>query len=699
MTVGRRVASVSFVFDPEAFPGADYTARSLAVERVDEQARYPFEALEARRAGGSTYREDGVEVMGDAVYCAGHTILEDGRLFYVGGARYAYMSEPYEHEWGLDYARTFDPGSLSFSMVGTPDGEPYTMPLGRSWYPTAGRLPDGRVLVTGAYTDYSTDKCLGRACLNPQVNIYDPTKVGNPWSEFINKSMIGDEVLSYINPGIREYTRVFVLPTPVTRAGHERQVLMMGKAGKVVLLNIEDGTPMEERLHFPPNGTRPGGGSDESGAVPLLTNGGEIMITGGYSGEPGSPQRIDVYDVLRDQWRSYDTGIRRAVPATLLLPDGRVLLMSGENGNINQVKHATSDAQEDPRYPQIFDPEEQEPSRAVVTEHARSVAYRGYHNMAALLKDGRILVGGGFEQHGDVGCENPNLHIYSPSYLRNLNDRLVIDGADTTHTLDFNASPDADKHTMDISYTFSRFPLDASKGVALLASQAFTHSYGENQRYVRLKVLSSSTDGSRGSITAELPHYPVIFPGQYLLFLTNTDGAPSVARHVVLKRSSAPVPPARPTPHKHPATAATTTPRTSAPSSAPNGTAATPSATVPAGGAPTPVPPGDSALPRLEVPLCSQGNTSVTEFGVLVDDAARPGNDPQPMRLEVCVEVREAAGRTTTPHPAGAGDDSDSRHEHRARGARAVVAAPWHHALPAPNDVFFNLWWSVDAGV
>ena len=39
-----------------------------------------------------------------------------------------------------------------------------------------------------------------------------------------------------------------------------------------------------------------------------------------------------------------------------------------------------------------------------------------------------------------------------------------------------------------IRYTFSRFPLDASKGVALLASQAFTHSYGENQRYVRLKV-------------------------------------------------------------------------------------------------------------------------------------------------------------------------------------------------------------------
>ena len=49
---------------------------------------------------------------------------------------------------------------------------------GRAWYPTAGRLPDGRVLVTGAFTDYATDFCIGNGnffspdgnhCLNPQV--------------------------------------------------------------------------------------------------------------------------------------------------------------------------------------------------------------------------------------------------------------------------------------------------------------------------------------------------------------------------------------------------------------------------------------------------------------------------------------------------------------------------------------------------
>jgi len=41
-------------------------------------------------------------------------------------------------------------------------------------YPTACRLVDGRVLITGAYSAYGTDACVGVACLNPQMNTFDP---------------------------------------------------------------------------------------------------------------------------------------------------------------------------------------------------------------------------------------------------------------------------------------------------------------------------------------------------------------------------------------------------------------------------------------------------------------------------------------------------------------------------------------------
>ena len=101
-------------------------------------------------------KEDGQLVDGDSIYCAGHTTLDDGRIFYIGGARYAFMSQDREHEWGLDYGRLYDPKLNRFMSMFQ-----YKMPLGRSWYPTASRLADGRVLVTGAFTDYSTGNCLG----------------------------------------------------------------------------------------------------------------------------------------------------------------------------------------------------------------------------------------------------------------------------------------------------------------------------------------------------------------------------------------------------------------------------------------------------------------------------------------------------------------------------------------------------------
>ena len=67
------------------------------------------------------------------------------------------MSSPFEYEWGIDYARLYSPQTRSFKRV------KYPMPLGRAWYPTTARLHDGKVLVTGGFTDYGTDFCLGKS--------------------------------------------------------------------------------------------------------------------------------------------------------------------------------------------------------------------------------------------------------------------------------------------------------------------------------------------------------------------------------------------------------------------------------------------------------------------------------------------------------------------------------------------------------
>ena len=98
-------------------------------------------------------------------------------------------------------------------------------------------------MVTGAYSDHHTDTCYEASCLNPQINIFDPNTPNifdassNPWSVFIDKS-VDQDVASLINPGIREYTRVFTLPQPIMARNIMRHVLLFGKAGKIVLASL-----------------------------------------------------------------------------------------------------------------------------------------------------------------------------------------------------------------------------------------------------------------------------------------------------------------------------------------------------------------------------------------------------------------------------------------------------------------------------
>ena len=59
----------------------------LDVTRVEENGEYPFERPPAERKE----TQDGHTIDGDSIYCAGHTHLQDGRILYAGGARYAYV--------------------------------------------------------------------------------------------------------------------------------------------------------------------------------------------------------------------------------------------------------------------------------------------------------------------------------------------------------------------------------------------------------------------------------------------------------------------------------------------------------------------------------------------------------------------------------------------------------------------------------
>jgi hypothetical protein len=123
---GRRRAGVTWLMDPtEVICSGEVGIEGCTVfiTPIDEDPEVSFET-----PNGAT--EDGYKIDGDVMYCAGHTTLQDGRIFFIGGGRYYNISQGTEREWGLSYGRLFDPRSQKLTRV------PYHMPLGRSWYPT-----------------------------------------------------------------------------------------------------------------------------------------------------------------------------------------------------------------------------------------------------------------------------------------------------------------------------------------------------------------------------------------------------------------------------------------------------------------------------------------------------------------------------------------------------------------------------------
>ena len=110
---------------------------------------------------------------------------------------------------------------------------------------------------------------------------------------------------------------------------------------------------MENRYYNPPNGKRPidcadkHGGSDQSTAVHLTTRGGELLVMGGCTGNMQALQQIDLYNVQSDSWESFPAHIMRGVPASVIMPDGRVLILSGEDKTIDQNIYRNKDAKGD----------------------------------------------------------------------------------------------------------------------------------------------------------------------------------------------------------------------------------------------------------------------------------------------------------------------------------------------------------------
>jgi hypothetical protein len=530
-----RLNGTTFVLDPKDLETE--VSKTLAITPLDENPEKP----------------------GDVLYCAGHAPLADGRLLFMGGARYIHLGDVeyppdfHQKEYGLPYARIFDPNASQFTRVthhnpGDPKpadpskwpkepggGLPYEP--GMMWYPTNTRLPGGNILTNGGYARWVSvtdpDPTRKWRYLNKSVTLFDPAAYDagrNPWTVWVPHAKAPREV----GIGVFDYPKVFVLSKPVVIEGLPRQVAIFGGLGwdpadpeymsGITFLSLDERVPEERRFATPSDARRPQGGMLHETTSVLLSTG-EILVMGGGKLPDQDGQRIDVYDPSRDQWRpSLDTGITRHKPASTLLPDGSVLIVNGEDAWVEPNSSVTKGNMGNRTRPTIYDP--QTATFRNLSPWTDDPDMRGYHNVALLLKDGRVLVGGGRVYSADaegrylegryrIGCERPELRIFSAPYLfRGPRPRIKADTEPmpiTAGGVPFRVAFDGPKPRKD-------------GGGVLMALGAFTHGFDQNQRYVSLRFEISGSDG----IIVTPPESAQIAPeGYYNLFLISESGVPS----------------------------------------------------------------------------------------------------------------------------------------------------------------------------
>ncbi len=410
---------------------------------------------------------------GAQVFCSGHAFTANGRLLVTGGHG-APNGSPAADGIGLASAGCYDP----FADGWTPTP---LMNAGR-WYPTNTALGNGDVLVLSGSVDAAYNK-------NALPQIWSPGGVAcGTW-----RSLTGAQQLAPLGGDL--YPRMFLTPAgQVFKAGPDPDTWYLSTAGT----GAWSAGPASSR--------------ERNYGTAVMYEPGKVLIAGGSVVQPGgvvdppSPtaERIDL-NAGSPSWSPAGALAqgRRHLNATSLA-DGRVLVTGGTSGGgFNDESSAVLAAE-------LWDP-----AAGSWSTMAAMAVPRTYHSTAALLPDGRVLVGGGGEGAG-ASEQHSEIEIYSPPYLFK-GPRPVIAVAPSVGVYG---------QTMFVGTTQAA----SIQKATLVRLPSVTHSFDQNARFVPLPV-SLFGDGVRVTLPSDPNLAP---PGHYLLFVVNSSGVPSVARTVKL---------------------------------------------------------------------------------------------------------------------------------------------------------------------
>jgi chitodextrinase len=403
---------------------------------------------------------------GRNLFCAGHVGLADGRTLILGGHITA--------DNGLADTTIFD--STNNTWFRGPD-----MSVGR-WYPTATLLPDGRTLVFSGDNIVQdrpgVDPPFEDASVNSLPEIYNPKT--NTWTDLASSTMTSPL-----------YPFMFVLSDGrIFNAGPDKTSHFL-TPGSWTWSNGPTSTfdGMSAVMYRPDKIMKSGSWADPDFKGSKLYN---------------ATSQTAVIDLSQPSptWRSTaPMHFARAYHNLTLLPDGTVFTSGGESASDGvDLSKAVLPAE-------IWNPDTETWTQVASLQNGRE-----YHSTALLLPDGRVLMAGGGQLPNSGATNQTNAEIYSPPYLFK-GARPTITSAPTTFQYGTN-------------FTITTPNAASIAKVALIRTPSVTHAFDQNQRYVPLTF----TQGS-GQLTVTAPaNARVAPPGDYMLFILDGNGIPSVAK-------------------------------------------------------------------------------------------------------------------------------------------------------------------------
>ncbi len=521
------------------------------------------------------------------LFCSGHAFLQDGKLLVAGGTqRYEALAGDVTRAAGAMQIKNESPHGGSFTL---PKGTEFTSPAGKVYRSTDAviirqatkTLHGPRAIVTASETDVWVEAVeegkdavsttpgqfrIGglRAASDAQVYGFAERLT------FDKQEFQGTDTSYEFNPWTERYERVADMkrkrwyPTLTTLAdGNVVSVSGLDGTGRILPgqneLYLADQKKWIERPElkrkfatYPSlflmgdkrlfySGSSAGYGSHREGRQPGLWD----VAANSYAPVPGLPdadmaetsaslllppaqdQRVmllgggGIGDSERSTRRTaiadlstttprYRRGPDLAEPtrylSTVILPDDKVLATGGSSGY-----RGAGDS--DHHIAQLFDPVTNS-----FAEAADPSVGRNYHSEALLLPDGRVMTLGGDPLYDKTdtkpGTFEQRIEIYSPPYLHQGPRPRVT------------AGPGELRRGAEATFTTPEAARIAK--ARLVRPSAVTHATDVEQRSVALGVERKS-----GAVEVKVPRAEGLVPsGWYMLYLTDDQGVPSVARWV-----------------------------------------------------------------------------------------------------------------------------------------------------------------------